>query len=87
MDINKIDSDAASTLQLAMFRAILAQIEEDPLKVSASTLAVAERLLARYNVGLGFNLNEDREPSKEELEALEEWEKLKEESDLFTDER
>lgn len=86
MSVKKVDIDAASTLQLAMFRAILAQIEEDPLKVSASTLAVAERLLARYNVGLGFNLDEDKPPSKEELEALEEWEKMKVDSDLFINE-
>lgn len=85
-DINKVDNDAASKLQLAMFKAILKQIEDDPLKVSASTLAVAERLLARYNVGLGFNLNEDREPTQEELEALKEWEDLKLESDIFVDE-
>lgn len=85
-NITKVDKEAASTLQLAVFKAILKQIDQDPLGVPAATLAVAERLLARYNVGLGFAVNDEREPTQEELEALDEWEKLKEESELFLDE-
>jgi hypothetical protein len=86
-EFTQADDEMARKLQLAVLNAIYKQIQADPLSVSASTLAVAERLLARYNVGLGWGIRDDSEDemTAEEKKALEEFEKLKIniESDLF----
>ena len=79
----KVNDRTARKLQIAMMNAIYKQIVTDPLGVSASTLAVAERLLARYNMGLETFVAEDL--TEEEIQMIKEFEDLKLEldSDLF----
>lgn len=74
----------ARKLQAALVNALYKQIADDPTGVSASTLAVAERMLARWNMGL-IELPEDAEMTPEEKEMMEQFKELSMgmDSDLF----
>ena len=74
-DFNQADADAARSLQTAMMNAIYKQIAADPLGVSASLLAVAERMLARWNMGL-IEMPAEEHMTAEEKEMIKEFEKL-----------
>lgn len=83
-DFMNVNEKAARKLQLAMLNAVYKQIQADPLAVSASLLAVAERLLARWSMGLE-DFGNKGEMTKDEKEMMAEFENLKLEldSDLF----
>jgi hypothetical protein len=74
-DLTSADDRSARKLQIAMMNAIYKQIMIDPLNVSSTLLAVAERMLARYNMGL-IDIQEDEEMTEDEIKMVEEFEKL-----------
>jgi hypothetical protein len=74
-DLTSADDRSARKLQIAMMNAIYKQIMVDPLNVSSTLLAVAERMLARYNMGL-IDIQEDEEMTEDEIKMVEEFEKL-----------
>jgi hypothetical protein len=74
-DLTSADDRSARKLQIAMMNAIYKQIIIDPLNVSSTLLAVAERMLARYNMGL-IDIQEDEEMTEDEIKMVEEFEKL-----------
>jgi hypothetical protein len=74
-DLTSADDRSARKLQIVMMNAIYKQIVVDPLNVSSTLLAVAERMLARYNMGL-IDIQEDEEMTEEEKQMVEEFEKL-----------
>jgi len=84
-DFKEISETAGRKLQLALINALYKQIIENPLEVPASTLAVAERMLARWNLGL-IDLPEESELTEAEKQMIEEFEKLNMgmDSDMFT---
>jgi len=74
-EIVSITENAGRKLQLALVNALYKQIVIDPTGVSASTLAVAERMLARWNMGL-VELPEDSEMTEEEKQMVKQFEEL-----------
>ena len=79
----KVNDRVARMLQLAVMNALLRQISADPLGVPASLLAVAQRELVRYNMGLESFAEETL--TAEELAMIEEFKtlELNLDSDLF----
>lgn len=75
MDFKNIDTNAGRSLQAALVNAIYKQIKANPLEVSASLLAVAERMLARWNMGL-IELPEDEKMTEEEKQMIADFEKM-----------
>lgn len=79
----KVNDRVARMLQLAVMNALLKQITIDPLGVPASLLAVAQRELVRYNMGLESfaeeSLTDDELAMIKEFETLD----LNLDSDLF----
>jgi len=73
--IIELTENAGRKLQLALINALYKQISDNPDEVPASTLAVAERMLARWNLGL-IELPEEKEMSEAEIEMLKQFEKL-----------
>jgi len=73
--IAEITEDNGRKLQLALINALYKQISEDPTGVPAATLAVAERMLARWNLGL-VELPEEKEMTEAEIEMIKQFEKL-----------
>lgn len=73
--LNSASELAARKIQLAMMNAVYTQIVQDPKKVSASLLAVAERMIARFNIGL-IELPDDQEMTEEEKNLISEFEKM-----------
>ena len=84
-DFKEISERAGRKLQLALINALYKQIKESPLEVPAPTLAVAERMLARWNLVL-IELPEEDEMTQEEKQMVEEFEKLNMsmDSNMFT---
>ena len=74
-DFKQADNDTARMLQVAMMNAIYKQITNDPMNVSASTLAVAERMLARWNMGL-IELPADEKMTEEERQMVKEFDEM-----------
>jgi len=74
-NFKEVSEETGKKLQLALINALYKQIKSNPNDVSASVLAVAERMLARWNMGL-IELPEDKEMTKEEIELVKEFEKL-----------
>jgi len=74
-EIVSITENAGRKLQLALVNALYKQIVIDPAGVSASTLAVAERMLARWNMGL-VELPEDQEMTEEEKQMVEQFKEM-----------
>jgi len=71
----KVNDAAARRLQRALMDAVTKQIEADQLGVSASVMAVAERLLARYNMDLEFDDGDD-ELTEDQQKLLDEFKEL-----------
>lgn len=79
----KVNDRVARMLQLAVMNALLKQISANPLEVPASLLAVAQRELVRYNMGLESFAEDTMTP--DELAMVKEFESLELnlDSDLF----
>lgn len=67
--------DAGRKLQLALIRALYKQIYLCPEDVPASTLAVAERMLARWNLGM-IEIPEDESMTEEELQMIRDFKEM-----------
>ena len=74
-EIKEVTENSGRKLQIALVNALYKQIMNDPMSVSASTLAVAERMLSRWNMGL-IELTEDEEMTEDEKQMVREFEEL-----------
>jgi hypothetical protein len=74
----------ARKIQMALMTAIYTQLTANPGKVPASTMAVAERLIARLNMGL-IELPDEEDLSEEEKEILKNFEEMTVASDMSND--
>jgi len=74
-EIVSLTENAGRKLQLALVNALYKQITTDPTGVPASTLAVAERMLARWNLGL-VELPEEEAMTEEEKLMVKQFEEL-----------
>ena len=83
-ELRNADERAARKLQMVMINAMYKQITLDPLGVSSTLLAVAERMLARWNMGL-IDIQADEEMTEEEKQMVKDFENLdmKVNSDLY----
>jgi len=81
IDFNDPSELFARKIQMALMTALYVQLTTNPGKVPASTMAVAERLIARLNMGL-INLPEEEEMTEEEKIMLNEFENMSKELEV-----
>ena len=74
-NFKEVSEETGKKLQLALTNALYNQIKNHPEDVSAAVLAVAERMLARWNLGL-IELPEESEMTEEEKQMVKEFEEL-----------